>query len=51
MRFRTLLDAEVLLAIPAGAEILRFLPPLILRKAEAEQGLEIIERVAARLAS
>jgi len=50
VRFANLLHAEGLLAIPAGANILRLLPPLILRQTEAEEGLEIIESVVARLA-
>jgi acetylornithine/N-succinyldiaminopimelate aminotransferase len=50
VRFTNLLHANGLLAIPAGANILRFLPPLILRRSEAEEGLGIIEGVVARLA-
>jgi acetylornithine/succinyldiaminopimelate/putrescine aminotransferase len=49
VRFANLLHAEGLLAIPAGANILRFLPPLILRRKEAEEGLRMIEAVVARL--
>ena len=49
VRFANLLHAQGLLTIPAGAEILRFLPPLNLRKAEAQEGLDIIERVVRRL--
>jgi predicted acetylornithine/succinylornithine family transaminase len=50
VRFANLLHAEGLLAIPAGGNILRFLPPLILRKTEAQEGLKIIETVVERLA-
>jgi acetylornithine/succinyldiaminopimelate/putrescine aminotransferase len=34
-----------LLSIPAGTQILRFLPPLNLRPTEADEGLQIIESV------
>ena len=36
--------------IPAGAQIMRFLPPLNLRQAEAEEGLKLIESVVAGIA-
>jgi len=49
IRFAHLLHAAGLLLIPAGAQVLRLLPPLNLRKSEADQGLEIIESVCARL--
>jgi acetylornithine aminotransferase/acetylornithine/N-succinyldiaminopimelate aminotransferase len=39
-----------LLAIPAGNNVLRLLPPLNLRRAEAEEGIKIIESVIAKLA-
>ena len=39
------------LTIPAGTQIVRLLPSLNLTRAEAEQGLQIIESVAAKLAS
>jgi acetylornithine aminotransferase/acetylornithine/N-succinyldiaminopimelate aminotransferase len=39
-----------LLTVPAGTQIVRLLPALNLTRAEAEQGLQIIESVAARLA-
>ncbi len=38
-----------LLAIPAGRQILRLLPPLNLSRPEAEQGIQIIESVVAKL--
>jgi acetylornithine aminotransferase/acetylornithine/N-succinyldiaminopimelate aminotransferase len=50
VRFANLLHAAGLLAIPAGAQIMRFLPPLNLRHAEAEEGLKLIESVVAGLA-
>jgi acetylornithine/succinyldiaminopimelate/putrescine aminotransferase len=48
-RFAQLLHTEGLLVVPAGAQILRFLPPLNLRSDEAEEGISIVEAVAARL--
>jgi acetylornithine aminotransferase/acetylornithine/N-succinyldiaminopimelate aminotransferase len=51
VRFANLLHAAGLLAIPAGTQILRFLPPLNLRQSEAEEGLRIIESAAERLAN
>jgi acetylornithine aminotransferase/acetylornithine/N-succinyldiaminopimelate aminotransferase len=38
-----------LLAIPAGRQILRLLPPLNLSRPEAEQGIQIIESVVEKL--
>jgi acetylornithine aminotransferase/acetylornithine/N-succinyldiaminopimelate aminotransferase len=38
-----------LLAIPAGTSVLRLLPPLNLRRAEADEGVDIIESVVKRL--
>jgi len=38
-----------LLAIPAGTHVIRFLPPLNLRPAEAEEGLKMLESVLANL--
>jgi acetylornithine/succinyldiaminopimelate/putrescine aminotransferase len=49
-RFVNLLHSAGLLAIPAGAQVIRFLPPLNLRQGEAEEGLKLIESVVARLA-
>lgn len=45
IRFANLLHSAGLLAIPAGTQMLRFLPPLNLRQSEAQEGLEIIEAV------
>jgi acetylornithine/N-succinyldiaminopimelate aminotransferase len=49
VRFANLLHAAGLLAIPTGAQILRFLPPLNLRQSEAEEGLKLVESVVAKL--
>jgi acetylornithine/N-succinyldiaminopimelate aminotransferase len=49
MRFVNLLHAAGLLAIPAGTQVMRFLPPLNLRQSEAEEGLKLIESVVAKL--
>ena len=51
VRFTNLLHAAGLLVIPAGAQIVRLLPPLNLRPAEAEEGLKILESAIAGLAS
>ena len=51
VRVANLLHAAGLMTIPAGANILRFLPPLNLRGAEAEEGISIIAKVAASLES
>jgi len=51
IRLVNLLHAAGLLSIPAGTQIIRFLPPLNLRQGEAEEGLGIIESVVAKLAS
>jgi acetylornithine/succinyldiaminopimelate/putrescine aminotransferase len=45
-----LLHSAGLLVIPAGAQVIRLLPPLNLRQGEAEEGLKLIESVVARLA-
>jgi predicted acetylornithine/succinylornithine family transaminase len=50
VRFVNLLHAAGLLTIPAGASVIRLLPALNLRQNEAEEGLKIIESVAAKLA-
>jgi len=51
VRFANLLHAAGLLAIPTGTRILRFLPPLNLRRSDAEEGLNIVETVIAGIAS
>jgi len=50
VRFVNLLHAAGLLTIPAGANVIRLLPALNLSRSEAEEGLKIIESVAAKLA-
>jgi acetylornithine/succinyldiaminopimelate/putrescine aminotransferase len=40
-----------LLTVPAGTQIVRLLPALNLTRAEAEQGLQIIESTVASLAA
>jgi acetylornithine/N-succinyldiaminopimelate aminotransferase len=51
VRLANLLHTAGLLTIPAGAQILRFLPPLNLRQSEAEEGLSILDSVFGRLTS
>jgi acetylornithine/N-succinyldiaminopimelate aminotransferase len=50
VRFVNLLHAAGLLTIPAGANVIRLLPALNLRPGEAEEGLKIMESVAAKFA-
>ena len=50
IRFANLLHAAGLLAIPAGTNVMRFLPSLNLRQGEAEEGLRIVESVIAPMA-
>lgn len=49
IRFVNLLHTAGLLTIPAGANVIRLLPPLNLRHNEAEEGLQIIESVLKKL--
>jgi acetylornithine/N-succinyldiaminopimelate aminotransferase len=49
IRFANLLHGAGLLAIPAGAQVMRFLPALNLRQSEAEEGLRILDSVIAPL--
>jgi acetylornithine/succinyldiaminopimelate/putrescine aminotransferase len=51
VRFTNLLHAAGLLAMPAGTQIIRFLPALNLRRSEADEGLQIVESVVAGLSS
>jgi acetylornithine aminotransferase/acetylornithine/N-succinyldiaminopimelate aminotransferase len=51
VRIANLLHAAGLLVIPAGAQILRLLPPLNLRRDEAGEGLKLIESVVANLST
>ena len=50
LQFVNLLHQAGLLTIPAGAQVVRLLPPLNLRRSEADEGLRLIESVAAKLA-
>ena len=50
-RLAILLHAEGLLVIPAGTDIIRLLPALNLRPAEAKEGLDILAAVVAKLAA
>ena len=50
VRLALQLHAAGLLTIPAGPQVLRFLPPLNLRAGEVEQGLGIIDSVCSKLA-
>jgi acetylornithine/N-succinyldiaminopimelate aminotransferase len=51
VRLVNLLHSAGLLTIPAGANVVRLLPPLNLSANEAEEALAVIESVIARLAS
>jgi acetylornithine aminotransferase/acetylornithine/N-succinyldiaminopimelate aminotransferase len=51
IRFVNLLHEAGLLAVPAGTHTIRLLPALNLRRDEAQEGLEIIRSVVARLAA
>ncbi|HVV71754.1 MAG TPA: aminotransferase class III-fold pyridoxal phosphate-dependent enzyme, partial [Verrucomicrobiae bacterium] len=51
VRLANLLHTAGLLTIPAGPNILRFLPALNLRPEEANEGLHILEKVAEKLAN
>jgi acetylornithine/N-succinyldiaminopimelate aminotransferase len=50
VRFAQVLHTAGVLVIPAGAQVLRLLPPLNLTKSEAEEGLAALEAAAARMA-
>lgn len=51
VRFAQLLHTAGVLTIPAGAQVLRLLPPLNLLQSEAEEGLDAIAKVAEKLAA
>ena len=51
VRFAQLLHNAGVLTIPAGAQVLRLLPPLNLHQSEAEEGLSVLEDIAARIAA
>ena len=50
MQFVNLLHEAGVLTIPAGTQIVRLLPALNLTRAEAEQGLQLIESVVVKVA-
>ena len=50
-RFAQLLHGAGVLTIPTGTQVLRLLPPLNLRQSEAEEGLNILEGLAQKLAN
>jgi acetylornithine aminotransferase/acetylornithine/N-succinyldiaminopimelate aminotransferase len=50
VRVANLLHAAGLMLIPAGTQILRLLPPLNLRRSEAEEGLNILKEVVEKIA-
>ncbi len=49
VRFTNLLHAAGMMAIPAGSQIMRFLPPLNLSQSEADEGLGILDSVISKL--
>jgi acetylornithine aminotransferase/acetylornithine/N-succinyldiaminopimelate aminotransferase len=51
IQFVNWLHEAGLLTIPAGNQVIRLLPPLNLRRHEAEEGLAIVESVVGRVAS
>jgi acetylornithine/succinyldiaminopimelate/putrescine aminotransferase len=51
VQFVSRLHEAGMLAIPSGTQVVRILPPLNLRRDEAEQGIKIIETVAQKLFS
>ena len=51
LQFINALHNAGLLAVPAGTHVIRLLPPLNLKKAEADEALEIIEQAVAAIAS
>ena len=51
IRFVNLLHSAGLLTIPAGANVIRLLPPLNLKRSEAGDGMQILESAFARLSA
>ena len=51
VRFAQLLHQAGVLTIPAGANVLRLLPPLNLKQSEADEGLAAIEAAASHVAA
>jgi acetylornithine aminotransferase/acetylornithine/N-succinyldiaminopimelate aminotransferase len=50
LQMTNLLHAAGVLTVPSGERVVRLLPPLNLSRDQAEQGIEVIERVARSLA-
>ena len=50
IQFVNQLHEAGLLAVPAGTSVIRLLPPLNLKRSEAEEGVRIIGSVVAKLA-
>jgi acetylornithine/N-succinyldiaminopimelate aminotransferase len=50
IQFVSALHDAGMLAVPSGTQVIRILPPLNLKHADAEEGLRIIESVVAKLA-
>ena len=50
LQFVTRLHDAGLLTIPSGTHVIRLLPPLNLRRGEAEEGLAVLEKVVGALA-
>jgi acetylornithine/succinyldiaminopimelate/putrescine aminotransferase len=50
-QFVNALHTAGVMTVPAGTQVIRLLPPLNLRKSEADEGLQIIEQVVEKLAS
>lgn len=51
IQFVNRLHEAGVLTIPAGAQVVRLLPPLNLTRAEAKEGMDVLESVVTRLAS
>jgi acetylornithine/N-succinyldiaminopimelate aminotransferase len=51
IQFVNALHQAGLLTVPAGSQVVRLLPALNLKKSEADEGIEIISNVAAKLAA
>jgi acetylornithine/N-succinyldiaminopimelate aminotransferase len=49
VQFVSRLHEAGMLAIPSGTQVIRLLPPLNLRRDEAEQGIKLIESVVRNL--
>jgi acetylornithine aminotransferase/acetylornithine/N-succinyldiaminopimelate aminotransferase len=51
LQFMHRLHAAGMLCVPAGQQVIRFLPPLNLRQSEAEEALQTLETILSSLAS